>query len=707
MKKFLHILPIIAFMFVTSNVLAAPYTADDFVITVKTDNPGVSNDNQFTIPTTGLGYHYSVDCSYNGTNVVYDTTNHSGDYTCDYGPNSGTYTIVIHGTFPQIYFNNGGDRQKILTIEQWGTGTWRSMEDAFFGCNNLKLNAQDTPNLSLATSMYEMFQNAINIGEGTGNWTWDTSHITNMESLFLSNSGSSFNADITSWDVSNVINMKNIFFNTSFDRDISSWDVHMVEDFSGMFLRTPFNQNISNWNTANATRTSWMFYKNHDFNQDISNWDVSNVTDMSYMFDEATSFDQNLGNWNVSNVVSMDNIFTNAGLSTKNYDKLLIGWNALSTLKDNVQFDAGNSIWCSATADTARSNIINTHNWTFNGDIRGNGCPAPTISEVTPIVTPSSNPTPSYIFNSDEAGEIIYGGSCSSATTNAIVGDNTIVLNELTTGTYSDCTVKVRDSAGNDSNVLNIPEFVVDVTPPTLKEITPIKTPTSDRTPEYIFSSDEAGTITYSGDCVGSLTTVVVGFNDPFFKMFPDGTFPNCKITVTDSLGNVSEPLNVSEFTIFSEKTPMFRLYNRRTGAQLYTRGEADRDKIRKKFSDFEFTDGAPAFYASLTEQPGLTPIYRLYSRKTGAQLYTRGEVDRDKILKKWPDDFTFTDGVPAFYASLTDDGSTPIYRLYNKKTGMQLYTRGDADKDKILKKWPDDFTFTDGAPAFYASLTN
>ena len=155
------------------------------------------------------------------------------------------------------------------------------------------------------------------------------------------------------------------------------------------------------------------------------------------------------------------------------------------------------------------------------------------------------------------------------------------------------------------------------------------------------------------------------------------------------------------------KKTPIFRLYNKRTGAQLYTRGEADRDKIRKKFSDFEFSDGTPAFYASLTEKPGLTPIYRLYSRKTGAQLYTRGEADRDKILKKWPDDFTFTDGVPAFYASLSDDGTTPIYRLYNKRTGMQLYTRGEADRDKILKKWPDDFTFTDGVPAFYASLTN
>ena len=98
-----------------------------------------------------------------------------------------------------------------------------------------------------------------------------------------------------------------------------------------------------------------------------------------------------------------------------------------------------------------------------------------------------------------------------------------------------------------------------------------------------------------------------------------------------------------------NELVPIFRLYNRRTGAQLYTRGEADRDKILNRWNDFEFTDNAPAFYASLTQQSGLTPIFRLYNRRTGAQLYTRGEADRDKILKKWKD-FEFTDKAPAFW---------------------------------------------------------
>ncbi|NLF51832.1 MAG: hypothetical protein GX577_11915, partial [Leptolinea sp.] len=106
---------------------------DDFVITVKTDNPGTSSSTQFTIPTTGTGYDYDVDCDNDGTN---EFTGAAGNVTCDY-PVAGTYTIRIKdasglGTgFPRIYFDGGGDAKKLLTVQQWGTGMWTSMERAF------------------------------------------------------------------------------------------------------------------------------------------------------------------------------------------------------------------------------------------------------------------------------------------------------------------------------------------------------------------------------------------------------------------------------------------------------------------------------------------------------------------------------------------------------------------------------------------------
>jgi hypothetical protein len=86
---------------------------------------------------------------------------------------------------------------------------------------------------------------------------------------------------------------------------------------------------------------------------------------------------------------------------------------------------------------------------------------APTIAEVTAVTTPTTDSTPDYTFSSDEAGTISYGGSCSSSTTSASIGNNTITLVSLGTGTYSDCTITVTDAAGNVSSTLTVSSFSV------------------------------------------------------------------------------------------------------------------------------------------------------------------------------------------------------------------------------------------------------
>ena len=90
----------------------------------------------------------------------------------------------------------------------------------------------------------------------------------------------------------------------------------------------------------------------------------------------------------------------------------------------------------------------------------------PVIAEVTAVTTPTSDSTPDYTFHTTEAGSITYGGSCYSSTIIAYSGNNTITFNALSDDTYSDCTITVKDSAGNVSNTLKIPTFTVDTTVP-------------------------------------------------------------------------------------------------------------------------------------------------------------------------------------------------------------------------------------------------
>jgi len=69
------------------------------------------------------------------------------------------------------------------------------------------------------------------------------------------------------------------------------------------------------------------------------------------------------------------------------------------------------------------------------------------IEEVTAVTTPTIDTTPNYTFSSTKAGTITYGGSCSSSTTIAIAGNNTITLNTLSNETYSNCTITVTDNS--------------------------------------------------------------------------------------------------------------------------------------------------------------------------------------------------------------------------------------------------------------------
>jgi hypothetical protein len=96
---------------------------------------------------------------------------------------------------------------------------------------------------------------------------------------------------------------------------------------------------------------------------------------------------------------------------------------------------------------------------------------APIITEVTAVISPTIDTTPDYVFNSDEIGTIVYGGDCSSPTSIATIGDNSITFNELINGVHSNCTVTVTDLVGNVSATLNVMAFEVDTISPVFSTI--------------------------------------------------------------------------------------------------------------------------------------------------------------------------------------------------------------------------------------------
>jgi len=109
---------------------------------------------------------------------------------------------------------------------------------------------------------------------------------------------------------------------------------------------------------------------------------------------------------------------------------------------------------------------------------------------------------------------------------------------------------------GNSSgNYEEIESSTTDTNAPVIAEVTAVTTPTDDTTPNYTFSSTEAGTITYGGSCSSGTTSATSGNTTITFLTLSDGTYSNCTIIVTDSDGNASNTLAVTTFVVDTTDT--------------------------------------------------------------------------------------------------------------------------------------------------------
>ncbi|BFP42069.1 hypothetical protein FGF1_29140 [Flavobacteriaceae bacterium GF1] len=419
-----------------------------------------TNDDSITIPLTGT---YDVDLGNDGT---FELLDEEGTLILDvttYNHTAGEIQLAFrnavsgNGGLTRIHFNNSGDRQKLLSVDQWGSAiSWSTMAGAFYGCTNLKVKATDTPNLGSVTTMSEMFMLCTALKGTTSFPTWNTTAVTDMSYMF--NQASSFDGDIGSWNTGSVTSMAAMFTSaTTFDWDIGSW------------------------NTGNVTNMASMFYRASAFNGNIGSWDTGSVTTMVSICYQASAFDQNLGNWNLGKLTNGTAMLSGTALSMENWDATLTGWFNQGFM-NNVTIGAHGLTYCKAGAARAALtlNII--------GD-RVENIP-PTASDPTPINVRCASDVPAADISvvTDEAD------NCTTSPTVAFISDVSDGKSnpETITRTY-----RVSDAAGN-STIVTQTITVKDTQAPTASSPATINVQCSVPAPNVTVVTDAADNCTVS-----------------------------------------------------------------------------------------------------------------------------------------------------------------------------------------------------------------
>ena len=345
-----------------------------------------------------------------GVNFSWSPTNLEGAFRYDGNFNGPLSNWDTSGciNFLAMFSGAGSFNQDIGGWDVSSGTTFRSM------FQNASFFNQDiggwTFNASLSVDMSRMFYQAVNFNQDIGGWNtsnvnvmnamffsawrfnnggvggvglgidqWDTSTVSTMQSMFQS--ATDFNQYIGSWNMSGVTNMRDMFRDSSFNNGdaagvsgggvgigMDNWDTSSVTDMTNTFnLNASFNQYIGSWDTSSVTSMAGTLRATSSFNQDIGSWDTSNVTAMNEMFLSSVNFDQDLGGWNISSLTNAAGMFTNSGLSTANYDALLIGWAAQAPAIQSgvtlsvipVNFTTGGA------AESGYNLLTGTYGWTI------------------------------------------------------------------------------------------------------------------------------------------------------------------------------------------------------------------------------------------------------------------------------------------------------------------------------------------------------
>ena len=346
---------------------ARTYTTEFAMIVATT-----TASETFTIPCQNVGTFNAVIDWGDNSNHSTITTYNDADLAHVYN-SPGDHVIRITGTFPNLRFNNTGDKLKVKSVENFGKVGWISLTQAFYGCTNMTSFIAGTCDTSAVTNMSDMFRTCSGL-TSLDVTNFNTALVTNMNKIFRGCS-SLTSLDVTNFNTALVNDMLGMFYDciglTSLD--VTNFNTASATNMSDMFRSCTVltSLDVTNFNTALVTDINSMFYGCTGLTSlDVSGFNTASVTDMFKMFFGCTSLTDIVGvdAWDIGGLNStgdLTNFATNVTLPTARYDALLLAWEAQDPF-DGMSPNFGSSTYTGGGAvATAHASLISRDGWTI------------------------------------------------------------------------------------------------------------------------------------------------------------------------------------------------------------------------------------------------------------------------------------------------------------------------------------------------------
>ncbi|MEN9983423.1 MAG: hypothetical protein RI918_1392 [Pseudomonadota bacterium] len=137
---------------------------------------------------------------------------------------------------------------------------------------------------------------------------------------------------------------------------------------------------------------------------------------------------------------------------------------------------------------------------------------------------------------------------------------------------------------------------------------------------------------------------------------------------------------------------PVYRIQNTTlSGSYFFTIYESEKTAALAANADWKYE--GPAFYATVIQGDGLSPVWRFRNKINGSYLFTIYESERADIASKYAATFEY-EGISWYASKTAAAGYSPLHRFRNLTNGTYLFSAYESEKNEIIANYPAIFAY-------------